>query len=206
MQRVTSLSRFTSFFLVVGFIALAATVFAAEQQKAAVGQPALTFSLQDQDSKTINLADQSGKVVVLEWWNNECPIVQRHYRGGEMNTLANKWTGKGVVWLAVNSTKDKTNADNLKAADAWKMGRPVLNDASGDVGHLYGATNTPHMYVIDTTGKLVYMGAIDNDPQGDMSASERVNYVDKALTELTSGTSISTPQTKAYGCGVHYAK
>src|SRR4051794_36096768 len=156
------------------------------QGKAQIGQPAPSFTLSDQNGKTVSLNDLKGKIVVLEWWNNECPIVQRHYKDEAMNKLANKWTEKDVVWLAVNSTGGKNNDDNKKAASDWKMGRPVLNDAAGNVGHSYGATNTPHMYVIDQSGKLVYMGAIDNDPRGDKS--EKVNYVDKALTELTSGT------------------
>src|SRR5262249_2637203 len=119
--------------------------------------------------------------------------------------LASKWQDKGIVWLAVNSTKNKTNADNKKAAEAWKMARPVLNDASGDIGHAYGATNTPHMFVIDKDGKVAYMGAIDDNAQGDKKDGI-TNYVDKALTELAAGSQVSTPQTKAYGCGVKYAK
>ena len=199
MRRAISLSLVASLVLVV------AAVFAADAPKAAIGQPAPAFTLQDQDGKSVSLADHAGKVVVLEWWNNECPIDARHYTPDDvMNKLAGKWTEKGVVWLAINSTKNKTNADNKKAADSWKMARPVLNDAAGDIGHAYGATNTPHMYVIDKEGKVVYMGAIDDDPQG--NKKEKVNYVDKALTDLMAGTSISTPQTKAYGCSVKYAK
>jgi peroxiredoxin len=177
-----------------------------DQQKAVVGQPAPAFSLQDQDGKAISLADNAGKVVVLEWFNEDCPIDMRVYHEGEMKSLADKWIGKGVVWLAVNSTKNKSNATNKKAAEKLQIDWPVLNDAPGDIGHLYGATNTPHMYIIDKDGKLAYMGAIDNDPGGDKSPGERLNYVDKALTELMSGTAVSTPQTKAYGCSVKYAK
>ena len=126
-------------------------------------------------------------------------------QGRRHEALATKWSAKGVVWLAINSTSGKTNDDNKKAGDAWHMDRPILNDASGDIGHEYGATNTPHMFIIDQTGKLVYAGAIDNDPYGDKT-SGKINYVDQALTELTNGSQISVPQTKAYGCGVHYAK
>jgi peroxiredoxin len=201
MRRVTSIALLSSVVL------LAAVVYAADMQpKAAIGQAAPAFTLQDQDGKTVTLSDSAGKVVVLEWWNNECPIDARHYGSDQaMNKLASKWAEKGVVWLAVNSTKNKTNADNKKAAESWKMARPVLNDASGDIGHAYGATNTPHMYVIDSKGSVVYMGAIDDNPQGDKKDGI-TNYVDKALTELTAGTQISTPQTKAYGCSVKYAK
>ena len=123
-----------------------------------------------------------------------------------MNKLASKWVDKGVTWLAVNSTAGKTSDDNKKASETMGMNRPVLNDASGDIGHAYGATNTPHMYIIDKDSKLAYMGAIDNNSRGNKPKAEVVNYVDKALTELTGGSSVSEPQTKAYGCGVHYAK
>lgn len=200
--------RFTSLALVASLVILTAAVFAADTNKAAIGQPAPAFSLQDQDGKTISLADNAGKVVVLEWFNEDCPIDQRCYRQDDaMNKTASKWIDKGVVWLAINSTKNKTNDTNKQAAQKMGVsGRPILNDATGDIGHAYGATNTPHMYVIDKTGKLVYMGAIDNDPQGEKSPGERVNYVDKALTELMSNASVTVPQTKAYGCSVHYAK
>ncbi len=199
--------RITSMVLLAAFAVLVVSVIAPADEKktAAIGQPAPGFQLQDQNGKTVNLTDQSGKVVVLEWWNNGCPDRCPPCTSGEMNKLASKWTEKGVVWLAVNSTHDKTNADNKKAAAAWKMDRQVLNDASGDIGHEYGATNTPHMFVIDSTGKVVYMGAIDNNPDGDKTSGV-VNYVDQALTELASGTSISQPQTRAYGCSVKYAK
>jgi len=202
MRRITTLT------LVAALALLTATMFtraADEQKKATIGQPAPAFSLQDQEGKTISLADQAGKIVVLEWFNEDCPIDMRVYKQDDsMGKLAHKWMGKGVVWLAVNSTKNKTNETNKKAAEKLGINWPILNDAAGDVGHLYGATNTPHMYVIDQTGKLVYMGAIDDDPQGEKST--KINYVDKALGELTSGTAISNPQTKAYGCSVKYAK
>jgi peroxiredoxin len=194
--------------LVAALALLTATMFtraADEQKKAAIGQPAPAFSLQDQAGKTVSLADQAGKIVVLEWFNEDCPIDMRVYKMDDgMGKTAHKWMDKGVVWLAVNSTKNKTNETNKKAAEKLGITWPILNDAPGDVGHAYGATNTPHMYIIDQTGKLVYMGAIDDDPQGEKST--RVNYIDKALGELTSGTAISTPQTKAYGCTVKYAK
>jgi peroxiredoxin len=200
--------RFTSCALVVATIILTTALFATAdepQKKAAVGQPAPNFSLQDQSGKTMTLADNVGKVVVLEWFNEDCPIDMRVYKQDDsMGKLAHKWMDKGVVWLAINSTKNKTNDTNKKAAEKLGINWPILNDAPGDVGHLYGATNTPHMYVIDQTGKLVYMGAIDDDPQGEKST--KINYVDKALGELMAGSSVSTPQTKAYGCAVKYAK
>ena len=171
---------------------------------AQIGAPAPQFSLEDQTGKTHNLAEYKGKLVVLEWFNEECPVVQRHYKADTMNSLASKYAGKDVVWLAVNSTSGKSNDSNKAAAGEWKMDRPILNDASGQVGKLYGAKTTPHMYVINKDGTLAYMGGIDNDDRG--NKSDKVNYVDKALTELLDGTSVSEPQTRAYGCSVKYAK
>jgi peroxiredoxin len=174
------------------------------QGVAKIGAPAPLFSLPDQNGKTVNLADFSGKIVVLEWWNNECPVVQRHYKANTMNSLVTKYKDKDVVWLAINSTNGKTNADNKKAGDAWTMDRPILNDSPGDVGHAYGATNTPGMYVIDKQGVLAYMGAIDDDTSGKNGHPK--NYVSQAIDQLLAGQSVSEPQTKQYGCSVKYAK
>lgn len=171
---------------------------------AKIGALAPQFSLPDQNGKTVSLSDFAGKIVVLEWWNNECPIVQRHYRNNAMNDLAAKYAARDVVWVAINSTHGKTNDDNKAAGSAMKMDRPILNDSSGEVGHAYGATNTPGMYVIDKNGALAYMGAIDDDPRG--STSSPKNYVVQALDELLTGQSVSEPQTKQYGCTVKYAK
>lgn len=163
----------------------------------AIGQPAPQFSLPDQTGKTVSLADFSGKIVVLEWFNEGCPIVVGHYKAGTMNTLYAKYAPKDVVWLAINSTKGNTNDSNKAAAADWKMDRPILNDSNGQIGHVYGARTTPHMFIVNTDGVLVYMGAIDD--------KGKVNYVDKALGELLSGNSVSEPQTKPYGCSVKYA-
>jgi len=189
----------------VALMFASATRAGGDQGKAQVGQAAPQFALQDQNGKTVSLSDQLGKIVVLEWFNEECPVVQRHYQADTMNKLATKYADKGVVWFAVNSTAAKTNDTNKAAAANWKMDRPILNDADGTVGHAYGATNTPHMFIIDKDGKLAYAGAIDNDQTGHKTDG-KVNYVEKALDELLAGNSVSQAQTKAYGCGVHYAK
>src|SRR4051812_8077800 len=143
MRRVSSIA------LVAAMLVLSATLVvraADESKKAAVGQPAPGFKLQDQDGKDIGLKDNAGKIVVLEWFNEECPIDMRVYKQDDsMKKLAQKWMDKGVVWLAINSTKGKTNETNKKAAEKLGMTWPILNDASGDIGHAYGATNTPHM-------------------------------------------------------------
>jgi peroxiredoxin len=174
--------------------------------KVAVGQAAPQFSLQDQDGKQVNLADYADKVVVLEWFNNDCPYVVKFYKNGDMNKWAEAYKAKGVVWLAVNSTKNTSNADNKKVSGDWNISRPVLNDATGEIGHLYGATNTPQMFVVNK-GQIAYMGAIDDKRS---SSSDDVagakNYVAKALDEILAGQSVSEPETKAYGCSVKYAK
>src|SRR5690349_3817670 len=124
MRRFTTLSLVSVFALLT--VALVATA-ADHKAKAAIGQDAPAFSLQDQDGNTVTLADQKGKVVVLEWFNEGCPIVQRVYKQDVMNKLFTKWSDKGVVWLAVNSTKDTSNASNKKAAGEMKINRPILN-------------------------------------------------------------------------------
>jgi peroxiredoxin len=194
--------------LVVPAIALALLVahaYAAE--KAKIGQPAPTFTLQDQDGKTVNLADYKGKIVVLEWFNPGCPYVQRHYKQdvNTMNNLYDKWSAKDVVWLSINTTKGNTPGSNKQSADKWNIKHPVLTDADTSVAKAYGAKTTPHMFIIDKAGNLAYAGGIDNDREGDKTG-DKVNYVDKALSELTAGQTVSEPETEAYGCGVKYAK
>ena len=171
---------------------------------AAVGSAAPQFSLKDQTGKTVNLSDHAGKVVVLEWINPQCPFVVRHYDAKTMQDLASKYATQGVVWLAIDSSSSVTPASSQQWAEKYDLSYPILQDPSGETGHAYGATNTPHMYVIGKDGKIAYAGAIDDDPKG--NKADKVNYVDKALTEVLAGSNVSTPQTKAYGCSVKYAK
>ena len=173
-----------------------------DKAAAQLGAPAPQFALQDQNGKTVNLSDYSGKIVVLEWFNDGCPFVQGAYKDNAMNNTASKLAEKGVVWLAVNTTSSSNVEHNKQIAAEWKIDRPILDDSSGTVGHLYGAKTTPHMFVIDKDGKLAYMGAIHNQKDGE----KRVNYVEKAVNELLSGQSVSEPQTKSWGCSVKYAK
>jgi len=193
--------------LAVVAMALSLAVAADTDKKTGVkpGDTAPAFSLQDQDGKTVNLSDFKGKIVVLEWFNNDCPFVQRHYKAKTMNDAAEKWKDKDVVWLAINTTPGKTNETNKQVVQEWSINHPVLNDSDGTVGKEYGAKSTPHMFIIDEDGKIAYAGGIDNDPDG-KKGGDRVNYVDKALEEITNGKPVSTPQTQQYGCGVHYAK
>jgi peroxiredoxin len=189
-------------------VALAMVVTASNAfAQAKVGAPAPAFSLQDQSGNTVTLEQFKGKVVVLEWFNNECPYVVKHYKNGDMNRVASQWTDKGVVWLAVNSTNGKTNADNAAVAKDWNINRPILNDATGATGRAYGAKTTPHMYVIDTAGNVAYIGAIDsNSSSKPEDVSGATNYVSKALDEVLAGKTVTTAETKSYGCSVKYAK
>ena len=116
------------------------------------------FTLADADGKKHSLADHRGKVIVLEWTNPDCPFVQRHYKSATMKNLAVKYADKGVVWLAVNSTKTNTPADSKAWAKEKQLTYPTLQDAEGTVGKAYGAKTTPHMYVIDKDGKIAYQG------------------------------------------------
>lgn len=185
----------------------AVTGTATAQQPAAavvIGSPAPAFELNDQDGKLVNLNDYRDKVVVLEWFNNECPFVQKHYKTGAMNATAKKYAEKGVVWLAVNSTRSHNVSHNKQIAGQWSMERPILDDSNGTIGHLYGAKTTPHMYVINK-GTLVYAGAIDSkstDSSDDIASS--TNYVAQALDEVLADKPVTTAQTKPYGCSVKY--
>jgi peroxiredoxin len=188
-----------------------ATSRAVEPAKQAVSDPAiavpaksLDFTLTDHNGKQVKLSDYAGKTVVLEWLNYDCPFVKPHYEARTFANLAKKYAGNGVVWLTVNSTEYATAQTNKAWAEKYNLARPILDDRAGKVGRLFGATNTPHMFILDTAGKIVYEGAIDNAPLGKVEG-EYVNYVDKALAELTAGNSVSLAKTKAYGCTVKYA-
>ena len=191
-------------------IALACAFPAAAFANASVGKPAPSFAVNDLSGKPVNLADYKGKTVVLEWHNFGCPFVQKHYRSGNMQALQKKYGGD-VVWLAVNSTH-KGASDWMEPgpldAELKRFGaRPAayLVDEPGSMGMAYGAKTTPHMYIIDPSGKVVYNGAIDDKRSSnpdDVKTSK--NYVAAALDELKSGKAISTASTAPYGCTVKY--
>jgi len=170
-----------------------------------VGDTAPGFTLADTAGNKVSLSDYSGKVVVLEWLNPDCPFVKRHYKAGTMKNLATKYGGKDVVWLTINSTNYMDAEANAKFKAANDLPYTILIDQSGDVGHLYGAKTTPHMYIIDGDGELVYIGAIDDDPRGtkDLPAT---NYVAVALDQVLAGNAVTTAETKPYGCSVKYKK
>lgn len=201
--------------------ALAATAFVAAalgagglqaQSGPKVGAPAPSFTSVDSNGKPVSLADLKGKTVVLEWTNDECPFVRKHYTGRNMQALQKKWTDKGVVWLSVISSipGEQGYADGAKAnkltADRGAAPSAVLLDPKGDVGRAYGAQVTPHMYVIRGDGTLAYMGGIDDKPSAkveDLAGAK--NFVDAALTELGDGKAVSVTTARPYGCTVKYS-
>jgi peroxiredoxin len=176
------------------------------------GDTAPDFSATDSNGKAVKLSDYKGKFVVLEWTNEGCPYTAKHYTSGNMQKLQKEWTGKGVVWLTILSSAPgkqghlsaQEENDYIKKVNASPSA--ALMDEKGTLGHLYGAKTTPHMYVIDPQGKLVYVGAIDDKPTTDTSDINRANnYVAAALTEATSGKPVTTKSTQPYGCSVKYA-
>jgi peroxiredoxin len=186
-------------------------LFAAEAPK--VGAPAPAFALADSNGKTHSLGDCKGKYVVLEWFNPGCPFVQKHYKSANMQQLQKEFTGKEVVWLTIDSSAPGMEGSltpeeaNKQIAD-WKIkSSALLLDADGQVGHDYGATNTPHMFVIDPNGKLIYSGAIDNKPTANPDDIKgATNYVKTALEEAMAGKPVTTPTSRAYGCSIKYAR
>ena len=177
-----------------------------------VGKKAPDFTLEDLEGEKVSLASFAGKVVVLEWFNPGCPFVTRAHTAGSLVDTAKRHTDNGVVWLAINSgAPGKQGAEaeaNKAAASKWNMDHPILLDPTGATGKAYGATNTPHMFVINKEGVVVYAGAIDNSPDAEgksPSGGELINYVDAAIEALSGGREVATPVTKAYGCSVKYA-
>jgi peroxiredoxin len=178
---------------------------------ATVGQPAPAFTLTDSQGSPETLASFKGKYVVLEWVNFECPFVGKHYGSGSMQKLQKTYTGKGVVWLSINSSAPgKQGAlDAAKANDLVKAkgASPTafLLDSGGAVGQAYGAKTTPHMFIIDPSGKLIYNGAIDDRPSTDQAdIAPARNYVQSALDEALAGKPVTTTVSQPYGCSVKY--
>ena len=171
--------------------------------------PAPDFTLTDLDGNQHTLSALRGKIVVLEWFNPGCPFVRYAHADGPLRDLAARHMAEGVVWLAINSGaggKQGHGADtNRKAAAEWKMEHPLLLDETGAVGKAYGAKTTPHMYVIDPRGSLVYRGALDNAPLGKVPSEGHTIYVNEALAAVREGRAVEVDETKPYGCSVKYA-
>ena len=176
-----------------------------------VGKAAPAFTLTDTMGQKRSLSDFAGKAVVLEWLNHDCPFVRKHYGSGNMQALQTKETAAGVVWLSVVSSatgkEGNYSPEKLNELTAAKGAKPtaVLLDPDGTAGRAYGAKTTPHMFVIDGKGMLVYAGAIDDKPSTDPADVKTArNYVAAALDELRAGKPVSVASTTAYGCGVKY--
>jgi len=176
-----------------------------------IGDPAPDFTAVDSNGKSQSLHAYKGKYVVLEWHNQGCPYTKKHYESGNMERLQKEWTSKGVVWFTVISSAPGTQGyvtptqenEYLKQMNA--VPTAVLMDSGGTLGHLYAAKTTPHMYIIDPNGVLIYNGAIDDHPtsdQADIASSK--NYVQNALTEALAGKPVTDPATQPYGCSVKY--
>jgi peroxiredoxin len=197
--------------LLTALLTIAATsaLFAADSP--AVGTNAPDFSLTDSKGKTQSVSQYKGKYVVLEWFNPECPFVKKHYGSGNMQKLQEEFTGKGVVWLTLDSNAPGLEG-NLTAEQAnakmteWKTKQSALVlDPDGKAGRSYGAKNTPHMFVINPEGKIVYEGAIDSKATPNPSdIANSTNYVKVALEESMGGKTVSNANTKPYGCSVKY--
>lgn len=194
--------------LILGVVLSVASLSFAE---VVTGNAAPDFSLVASDGQTYSLSDFKGSYVVLEWVNYECPFVKKHYSVGNMQKLQKEFTAKDVVWLSINSSapgkqgfysNDEIN-QIMKNADAAPSA--YLVDSTGEVGRLYGAKTTPHMFVIDPEGQLIYQGAIDSNPSFDSAdIADAENYVVAALNAAMLGESVVKGTTQSYGCSVKY--
>ncbi|QYK52920.1 MAG: redoxin domain-containing protein [Fimbriimonadaceae bacterium] len=190
-----------------------ASVVVAQRAPAAVaiGKPAPNFSAPAASGKTISLNDYKGKWVVMEWNNKDCPIVVRHYNSGSMQATQKWATEKGVVWLSVCSSApgkqghvDADGANEMLKAKGATVSQYLL-DPQGEIGRMYGARTTPHMFVINPAGETVYMGAIDDSPNASAANTSKArNYVREALTLGMAGKPIEVATSQPYGCGVKY--
>lgn len=176
--------------------------------KGQVGDDAPDFTLKDLDGNEHTLSAYKGKTVVLEWFNPECPFVVAAYENGPLKTMVAEYQARDVVWLAINSGapgKQGHGAEvNQKARADWSMPHPILVDEDGAVGKAYGARTTPHMYVIDPEGVLVYAGALDNAPRNDVPASGHVTFTRDAIEATLAGDAVRASKTQAWGCSVKY--
>lgn len=200
--------------LAVGSLAGSAEVpQATESLQAAVGKPAPEFALKDAAGVEHSLAEFKGKFVVLEWVNFGCPFVRKHYGSGNMQGLQGEYTGKGVVWLSICSSAPgkqgyfEGEALKTQIAERKSAATVYLVDSDGKTGRMYGAKTTPHMYVVDPAGALVYAGGIDDIPSADVEDIPKAkNYVRLALDAALAGQPISSSTSQPYGCSVKYAE
>ena len=204
------MSRYST--VILGGLVLAALASPAGAQ-AVVGQPAPAFTLPDASGAQESLASFKGKWVVLEWVNPECPFVKKHYGSANMQKLQKAYTAQGVVWLSIDSSAPGKQGymDGAQASAFVKekgaSPSALLLDPQGTVGRAYGARTTPHMFIINPEGKVVYAGAIDDKPStdtGDVAGAK--NYVATALDEVMAGKPVTTTSSQPYGCSVKYLR
>ena len=176
-----------------------------------MGQPAPVFAVKDSNGNAVNLADYKGKTVVLEWHNPDCPFVHKHYDSANMQGLQSKYTKDGVVWLTVSSTDPshpeyrKPDAVNALLNSSKASPTAYLMDESGATGKAYGARTTPHMYIVNPQGTLVYAGGIDDKRSTNIADIKTTkNYVASALDEMKTGKSVSISTSTPYGCSIKY--
>jgi peroxiredoxin len=188
------------------------TLLAASALAVKVGDQAPDFTGTDSHGQTHKLSDYHGKFVVLEWHNNGCPFTKKHYESGNMERLQKEWTDKGVVWFTVISSSPGTQGyvtadqENEYMQKMHAVPTAALLDPTGQIGHLYGAKTTPHMFVINPQGQVIYNGAIDDKPTPDPAdIGSAKNYVSEALQEAMAGQQVAVTTTRPYGCSVKYA-
>jgi len=193
-------------------ICFAATLAACPAFAVKIGAPAPDFSGADSHGKTQQLSAYRGKYVVLEWTNSECPYTRKHYESGNMQSLQKEWTAKGVVWISILSSAPGHQGYMTAAQENGYLTREkaqptaVVLDPTGAIGHTYEAKTTPHMFIIDPGGKLIYEGAIDDHPTADPSdIKASKNYVDEVLSAAMAGKPVPVSYTASYGCSVKYA-
>jgi peroxiredoxin len=190
----------------------AAFVFTLSAAAAKVGDPAPDFTGTDSHGQQIKLSEYRGKFVVLEWTNNGCPYTKKHYSSGNMQALQKEWTAKGVVWLTILSSAPGEQGymtapeENAYIAKVHADPTAAILDPKGAIGREYDARTTPHMFVIDPSGKLIYAGAIDDHATTDADdIKSSKNYVSEALSEAMAGKPVAVSSTRPYGCSVKYA-
>lgn len=192
-------------------IAMGLVNWPVQASSAEIGEMAPTFTATDINGKEFKLEDQLGKTVVLEWTNHLCPFVKKHYSSGNMQSLQKTATDNGIVWVSIVSSAPEKQG-NVTPEEAQAIVKDVganattrILDPSGEIGKMYDAKTTPHMFVISPEGKLVYNGAIDDNPNPDPASIEgSKNLVMAALDDLSAGRSVAIPRTAPYGCSVKY--
>jgi len=177
-----------------------------------VGELAPEFTATTSSGKSVHLADYRGKYVVLEWHNNGCPYVGKHYKSGNMQRLQKDWTSRGVIWFTILSSAPgkqgyvTASEENDYLARMQAAPTAALLDPTGEIGHLYEAKTSPQMVIIDPKGIMIYSGAIDDKPTTELQdVATATNYVSRALEEAMAGKPVQTPTTRPYGCSVKYS-